>query len=151
MSVLSDELTNDPETLGYATPLTAGDHQEVARLLNEPRYSTPGAKPIASTTLLDWGGKNGRIANLKDAAGNTNNSAELRSIAEAALLMIQRSDTNLDMSQSEILGMLDALKQASVFSQTDIDSLNAMSTTDISRAEQLGLGRVSIQEVRNAA
>lgn len=36
MSALSDEIANDPTGRGYATPLAAGDHQEVARLLNEP-------------------------------------------------------------------------------------------------------------------
>ena len=43
MSALHDELTNDPESMGYAPLLAAGSHNQVAALLNEPRYDALGS------------------------------------------------------------------------------------------------------------
>ena len=148
MSTLADELATDPSALGYKAPLDAGNHQEVAAILNEPRYDTVGAARISSTTLLRWGAQNGRIDALKQAV-DSHTDAGVRSIADAALRMIQRADTGLELGTDD--AMVQALVDAGVFTAADKTSLEALSTAKISRAAQLGLGRVTHQEVRNAA
>lgn len=150
MSLLSDELTNDPEGLGYQPHIDAGDHQSVAGVLNEPRYPTVGGRLISSVELMRWGAQAGRIARLEDAATNSQLSPEIRSIASGALRMIQRSDTGLDMSSPEDAGMVQALVDAEIFTVDDKASLETLSTYQISLAEQLGLGRVTHQQVREA-
>lgn len=137
---LTTELQDDPQALGYATPLAAGDHQEAARLINAPRTATVGARRIPSTELLIWGGA-GRIAALEDAAADTQQTAEVRSAASAALRMIQRGDTELDLGTQAIADMVELLRANGVFSDADKSELQTMSTRDISRAEELfGLG-----------
>ncbi|PWG61757.1 hypothetical protein [Sediminicurvatus halobius] len=150
MSTLSNELANDPQGLGYQTHISAGDHQSVTAIINEPRYSTVGGRRISSTELLMWGAQAGRIARLEDAAANSQLGADVRSIASAALRMVQRSDTGLDLSDAQEVAMIDALVQATVFTADDKSSLEALSTADISRAEQIGLGRVTLAQIREA-
>lgn len=150
MGTLTDEIMNDPEGVGYQPHVDAGDHAAVAALLNEPRYQTTGAREITSRELLVWGGGEGRLARLRAAVGNDQLPDTIRSMADAALRMLQREDTTLDMSRPEIVGMIDALVQASVLTDADRTSLQTLSTREISRAEQLGLGRVSHRDVAGA-
>lgn len=150
MSALSDEINNDPENIGYATPLSNGNNQEVTRLINEPRTETVGAVPVPSSDLLMWGGQNGRLSALEDAASDDTLSAGVRSVADAALRMIQREDTSLDLGRSEVAGMIDTLVDEGILTSTDKTELEAMTTAKISRAQELGLGTVSLQEVRDA-
>lgn len=150
MTTLSDELANDPESLGYQQHITEGNHQAVADILNLPRYSTVGAQVITSANLLVWAAQGGRLAALTTAIGNDALPADVRGVAEAAKTTILRDGTQLDLSRTEIQGAIDALVSAGVFSATDKTSLETLSTRDISRAEQLGLGRVSHRDIREA-
>jgi hypothetical protein len=149
VSVLSDELNNDPEGLGYATPISEGNYEKVAEIINEPRYSTVGARKVPSRELLVWGGQDGRIASLKDAA-ESGSTIDLRAVADAALRMIQREDTTLDFSDPTIVGMVDSLVSAGVFTSTDKSSLETLATKDISRAEQLGLENIDHRKIAEA-
>ena len=146
---LTEELNNDPENIGYAIHIADGNHQEVANLINEPRYKTIGARRISSAELLIWGGE-GRLAKLEDAANNNNLTAQVRSAANAAIKMILRDTTELDMSNAKIVGMIQALVDAGVFNSTDKTNLEDLSTENISRAEQLGFGYVTHQQIREA-
>lgn len=46
MNELRNELIVDPHSLGYAPLLAAGSANQVAALLNEPRYEALGSVPI---------------------------------------------------------------------------------------------------------
>ena len=56
MSELRNELTMDPHSLGYAPLLAAGSANQVAALLNEPRYealASASAEYVATTELQE--------------------------------------------------------------------------------------------------
>lgn len=148
MSELSDELRDDPESLGYQKHIEAGDKSALRSLLNEPRTEQAGALRIPSSDLLIWAGQNGRLRSLETAADNDDGA--LGSIADAAVRMIQRDATELDLSRQEIRDMLDALVDADVLSDGDRQELLELSTAEISRAEELLGRRVSIADVRAA-
>lgn len=146
---LSDEINNDPAGRGYATSKAAGNNLEVLRLLNEPVQDEIGARVIPSTELLIWGGQAGRLARLSDAA-TSGATEQVRSMADAALRMVQRADTSLDYSRAEIAGMVDGLKQAQVFTADDVASLKTLATRKISRAEVVEGRLATLNDVRGA-
>lgn len=65
MSALRNELTLDPAGLGYAPLVAAGSANQVAALLNEPRYEALGR--VAITPLLEWIAVHGIMARLRAA------------------------------------------------------------------------------------
>lgn len=150
MTVLSDELQNDPEGIGYSEFITSGNNQKLVELLNEPRTEKTKVVSVSSSKLLMWGGQKGRLKKLENASNNTNLSDETRSIADAALRMIQREDTELDMSDSFVVGMIDSLISSEILTSEDKTELEQMTKAMVSRAQELDLGVVSINEVRNA-
>lgn len=91
---------------------------------------TPG--PIGSRILLRWGAANDRLDKL-EAAHKGNASAAVRSLAQAALLTVQRPDTELDMGDASHVALVDALVTAGVLSTTDKDELVALATTTAPR------------------
>ena len=148
MSVLSDELANDPKKLGYQEFIDSGDNGKIVSLLNEKRYEERGKSVISSSELLIWAGQNSRLEKLKDALDNKDIPSSLRSVVDAALRMIQRDNTNLDLGRPEILGMIDVLTKNDILYMEDRQELLKMSVGMVSRSEQLGLGRVTLNDVR---
>ena len=144
---LRDELTNDPAGLGYAPLLAAGSANQVAAMLNEPRYDALGSVPI--TPLLEWIAAHGVMARLRAAAARDN--AEIASIAEVALMLVSNPNIPaLDLSRPRVQAMLAALTQAGVITQGAHDELLALATVHVSRAHQLGLGHISADDVSMA-
>ena len=84
-TALRSEILTDPAGLGYAPFVEAGSHNQVAGLLNVPRYPSPGKVDVA--TALIWIAKHGLMARLRAAAQGDN--AQVASIAEVALLLVQ--------------------------------------------------------------
>lgn len=146
--MLADELTSDPADRGYQPYIEAGDHSAVRRLLNEPVEDRVGANPIRSSELLIWAGAEGRLRKLKD--GSESEDPGLSSICDAAVRMIQRDGTSLDLGREDVAGMLSALVSAGVLTSDDQASLEAMSTAKLSRAEIVIGHRAGIQDVRDA-
>lgn len=147
MSVLHDELANDPVDLGYAPLLAAGSANQVAALLNEPRYGALGSVPI--TPLLEWIAAHGVMARLRAAAAG--DDAQVASIAEVALMLVSNPNIPaLDLSRPRVQTMLAALAQAGVVPQDAHDELLALATVRVSRAQQLGLGAVAADDVSRA-
>lgn len=146
LGVLADELSNDPENLGYVTYLIAGIDTEVANLLNNKNI--PGLVPVLSTALLAWAGQNNRYRKLEVATLDVD--SPIYSVAKVALMMIQRDGTSLDLSLSDRAAMLEALVATNVLEQSDSDSLYELAAGMVSRAEVLGLNYVSDLDIAKA-
>ena len=145
--ILRDELTNDPESMGYDPMLAAGSHNAVAALLNEPRYETLGSIPI--TPLLEWIAAHGIMARLRAAAAGEN--AQIAGIAEVALMLVSNPNIPaLDLSRPRVQTMLLTLTVAGVIPHEAHDELLALATVHVSRAQQLGLGTVTADDVSRA-
>jgi hypothetical protein len=147
---LRDELLTDPAARGYEAYVDLGNNAALVRLLNERLYAQVGARRISSAELLIWAAQDDRLGRLKAAIGDTALPSALRTIADAAVQVIERDGTEIDMSRPEIQQMVTALVQASVFTADDQSSLETLSTAQVSRAE-IVLGRqVSLADVREA-
>jgi len=142
-AVLSEELSTDPLGRNYATMT---DEEVAASLAAEDRTRL---RPIQSSELLAWAADGNRLARLETAAADAGLGA-VQSVAKAAILMIRRDGTTLDLSLNDRANMLAALVAADVLTQADSDSLVAIGTETLSRAEELGLGTVRIGSVHQA-
>lgn len=147
MSALRNELIIDPHGLGYAPLLAAGSANQVASLLNEPRYEALGSVPI--TPLLEWIAVHGIMARLRAAVAGTD--GQVANIAEVALMLVSNPNIPaLDLSRPRVQEMLAALATAGVIPQDAHDELLELGTVPESRAQQLGLGMVSADDVSRA-
>jgi hypothetical protein len=144
---LHDELSKDPQALGYAPLLAAGSANGVADLLNAPRYDALGK--VGITPLLEWIAAYGVMARLRAAA--TGENAQVASIAEVALMLVSNPNIPaLDLSRPRVQQMLGALTQAGVIPQEAHAELLALATVRVSRAQQLGFGTVTADDISRA-
>jgi hypothetical protein len=147
MSILSDELANDPEGLGYAPMLASGSHNAVAAALNELHYAALGNVDI--TPLLEWIAAHGVMARLRAAAAS--NDPALASIAEVALMLVSNPNIPaLDLSRPRVQTMLGALYVGGVVTQDAYHELLSMAAVQVSRAAVLGLGTVTADDISRA-
>lgn len=128
----------------------SSDDQTAADQLNATNISD--IKPLPSGDVLQWAaqasaGGTPRILKIQTAA-ESSPSDDLKAIAQAADIMIQRPDTRLDMTDPEIAAMIAALEAGSVLSTSDVTALTALATVDISRAAELGWPTVTEPDVR---
>ena len=146
-TALRAELITDPAKLGYGPLLAAGSANRVAVLLNERTQQGLGSVPI--TPLLEWIAAHGIMARLRAAAAGTD--AAVASIAEVALMLVSNPNIPaLDLSRVRVQQMLGALTAAGVIPADAQTELMSMATTYVSRAEVLGLGWVSADDVSRA-
>ena len=131
------EITTDPLSRGYASMTD----EEIAISLNEENRSI--LTPIASTELLAWSAP-GRLFKIKSAIEN-GASDEIKSIAEAAYLLVTRDSTSLDLSLPDRMLFLDSLVSAE-----DRTSLISIATQPVSRGFEVGIGFVRPGEVSQA-
>jgi hypothetical protein len=144
MSALHDELTNDPESLGYAAMLAAGSHNAAAAALNMARYPALGSVDI--TPLLEWMAAHGIMARLRAAVAGED--AQIASIAEVALMLVSNPNIPaLDLSRERVQTMLGALTSAGVIPTEAHQELLSMAAVQVSRAAVLGLGTVTADDV----
>lgn len=136
------EITTDPLSRGYASMTD----EEIAISLNEENRSI--LRPIASTELLAWSAP-GRLFKIKSAIEN-GASDEIKSIAEAAYLLVTRDSTSLDLSLPDRMLFLDSLVSAGIFSAEDRTSLISIATQPVSRGFEVGIGFVRPGEVSQA-
>ena len=145
--VLRAELTTDPVRLGYGPLLAAGSANRVAALLNASTQQGLGSVPI--TPLLEWIAAHGIMARLRAAAAGED--AQVASIAEVALMLVSNPNIPaLDLSRVRVQQMLGALTAAGVIPADAQAELMGMATTYVSRADVLGLGAVSADDVSRA-
>ncbi len=141
---LVPEIRDDPENVGYANMTDA----EVAASLNAETKSK--LRPLSSAELLAWSGQAGRLGKIEAAQTCNDTPPTVRTIAKVTYLMIQRSDTRLDLNLPDRNAMFDALVQADVLTANEKAELVAMATVSISRAEEVGLPHVDVGNVLSA-
>jgi hypothetical protein len=143
IAILKSEIDSDPLGRGYS----GMDDTAVAVDLNTA-YRTK-KEPISSAELLAWSASDARLQNIKNAAEN-GATDDLKSLAQAAYLIVTRDGTTLDLNLADRVAMLDSLVAAGVLTAADRTSLDALATVSISRAEELAIGRVRAGDVIQA-
>lgn len=126
------EIKTDPLGRGY-DQMTDG---ELWSSLQEKNRSKP--RVLNSRQLLEWSAENGRYMKLENAAANVALGDEIRSVVKAAIKLLDRADTELDLSLPSHASMVGALVFAGVFSSEDQASIEQLATVNISRAEEIG-------------
>ena len=125
------EVRNDPLNRGYAA-MSNQQRWDSLQTKNRVKYNV-----INSRVLLAWSAAEGRRLKLENAAINVATNDLVKSACLAALDMIHRSDTMLDLNDASQSGLLDALVAGSVLSAEDRTSLYTIATNSISRAEEI--------------
>lgn len=143
IAILKSEIDSDPLGRGYS----GMDDTAVAVDVNTA-YRTK-KEPISSAELLAWSASDARLQNIKNAAEN-GATDDLKSLAQAAYLIVTRDGTTLDLNLADRVAMLDSLVAAGVLTAADRTSLDALATVSISRAEELSIGRVRAGDVIQA-
>jgi len=108
--------------------------------------------PLPSGDVLQWAAQASpadtpRLLKIQTAA-DSSPSDDIKAIAQAADIMIQRPDTRLDLTDPEIAAMISALEAGSVLSTADVTALTTLATVEISRAAELGWPTVTEPDVR---
>lgn len=144
MSVLSDEIDNDPTGKGYAAMLPDRPGH-VVDALNVKTESKIGL--INRTDLTIWAAASGMRAVIEDVANDS--QSPLRSSALAILDVLRGSSSGIDLSKPENGGILIAWEAAEILSTADKDAMIALAMQPASRAEVLGLSRITEEMLRN--
>ena len=150
---------SDIDTSALAAELSAGhpvtgpyspDDATAAAELNAQNIDQVDLLP--SGDVLQWAAQASpadtpRLLKIQTAA-ESSPSDDIKAIAQAADIMIQRPDTRLDLTDPEIAGMISALEAGAVLSAADVASLTLLATVLVSRATELGWPTVSTQNVK---
>ena len=139
---LKTELVTDPESMGYAA-LSDADAAGAINLANRD-YTVP----LNSRTSLSWAMRTGRLADIETAT--TAGTPAIQSIALGVKHLLGRSDTEIDMSDSDHVAMIDGLVAGGVLDAANKAELVTMATSQRSRADELGLGQVRVGHVQEA-
>ena len=143
MSLLS-EITTGPLAAELAPHIASGNDAAIADVLN--RRDIPALGAVDRATFAMWVGATGLRAAIQDHADAV--GSPLRSVSLTLLDCLQGGVANsLDMSSAQHQMMLGAWVQTGAISQAQHDELLALASHTISRAEQAGLGTVSVNDV----
>ena len=139
---LKSELTVDPESMGYAG-LSDADAAGAINLANRD-YTVP----LDSRTALEWAMRTGRLADIETAT--TAGTPAIQAIAIGVQHLLSRADTEIDMDNPDHVAMVDGLVAGGVIDAGNKAELVTMSTSQRSRADELGLGQVRVGHVEKA-
>lgn len=128
MSVLSEELANDPLGRGYAA---MSDINEIERDLNEKRYPVVGLIPIGTfvSTLYDSGTFDALFMAM--LGGDQASAAAMEKLKLMKSLGIENIDMGSDKATADLV--------SSGVPQSDINALKSKATVVKSRADILGV------------
>jgi hypothetical protein len=147
LQILHDELLiGHPVTGPYSAD--AATAAEQINAVNRTR-----TVPISSGELLAWSagaGAGDRPRIIKIEQGTTAADEQVAAICKVAEGTIKRDGTELDLLKLDRVAMVAALVAAGVLSQADSDSLYALATRQISRADEIGLSNVRAGTVEQA-
>lgn len=147
-TALASEISTDPESLGYAAFVTAGNDQDIANLLNQrpetfsPPVTWTSSQPyVPLSSVLLWAGT-GPYQSL--VAGSTNDDASIAAACGAALATFRLpSIESFLVTGTDQQSLLNALVTATVLTQDQVDALVNLQNVPASRAEVLfGIGTV---------
>ena len=118
--------------------LAAKSDSEVASDLNAATIDVVGA--VSQTDLLVWMAAGDKLKNVKAAAADSNNA--VYAPCNIALILIEPSAPELDLSKADRVALVDALVAAGIFTADDKTALTALATTKKSWAQTNGMGNV---------
>ena len=138
MRVLTREVINDPEGIGYGPDDT--DAQLAAKLNEKNRTFLRRLTHGESVLFVTEAGRLRKLERAaQDPALQTTDNDALLSIVKGLLAMLPSEDFRLDPSNKKIGAMLDGLIAGGVWSAQDKADFLAEATTTDSRARELGL------------
>ena len=118
---------------------------DVAAILNDKRYAATKERYVtARTVLAELGATTGAtILDMLEAAATQSSPVKW-------MLKFLTQDSGLDVGQTETQGCIDALAIAGVLTTDEATALKNMALLPASRAEILGFGAVSYNDVNKA-
>lgn len=132
-SVLTNELSLDPENIGYAAHIASGNDEEIARLLNEPDFTLVGT--VTSDRFAIWAAGGARAV-IEDHANNI--SSPLRASALTLLDMLRgHIASGLNLGDPMNMMLLNVWAGFGAITTNDYDTLVALATKNVSRFQQL--------------
>ncbi|ROH88008.1 hypothetical protein ED236_00500 [Pseudomethylobacillus aquaticus] len=145
MSILTLELVNDPLQLGYSEHLPHAPGV-VADILNSRTIAAVVSIPVS--TMFDVLYETGCYAMIKQAqlAGDPIAVLAFEALKDAQSI----GPGTVNIGKQTTVTILDQLQQANLLSQAGRDALIQAAQGVVSRAEQLGIGRVTEEQVREA-
>lgn len=144
MSILSDEITNDPTAKGYVT-LLPDRPGHVVDLLNAKTETLLGA--IERKDLTKWAAKTGMRLTIQQEADNP--ASSLCASALAIIDVLRGSSGGIDFSDPDNIAILDAWEAAGKLSAANRALMVSLATKAASRAEVLGLPFITEEILRN--
>jgi len=140
---LATELADDPLERGYSGMTDV----QAAGSLNTVNRDRVVA--ITSAELLAWSGggaNDGAVTPSRyeriETAAKEHTSLAVRGASKAAIQLIGRDGTTLNLALTDRMGMVDALVVGGVLTTDEKTALVALGTETITRAAELGIRRV---------
>lgn len=136
---LLEEITTDPAGMGYAA-LLPDSPGRVADLLNAPTASMVKSRFVTARTILAECEDGAAVLDALSAA------AQVNSAVKWALTFLSQN-SGIDVGHPRTQAMIDGLAQAGALSLNLAAQLKALGVQPASRAELLGLGSVTIDDL----
>jgi hypothetical protein len=144
MSILSDEIDNDPEGKGYAAFLPDSPGA-VVDLLNDKTETATGI--IKRADLARWAAKTGMRLVIQIEADN--HESPLCPSALSIIDVLRGASDGIDLSIPDNAALLDAWQGLEKLSAEDRASMLALAQTPVSRATVLGLTFITEEMLRD--
>ena len=142
MSVLSDELNNDPLARGYAQYIP-DNPGALAQMMNAADYTMVKTKFVtARGVLAEYGEAGASVLDKIDAAGASDSAVKWA-------MKFVTSEPGIDVGHPTTRSLLNGMVPA-VLTQAEADMLLNMAIQPASRADVLGLGYVTAADVQTA-
>lgn len=140
-AVLRAEIDTGP----LASELVGKSDDDVAAILNDKQFTATKERYVTTRTVLAELG-----ATIGAAILDKLEAAATQSSPVKWMLKFLTQDSGLDVGQSETQGCIDALAIAGVLTTDEATALKNMALLPTSRAEILGFGSVSYNDVNKA-
>lgn len=144
MSILGDEILNDPTGKGYAA-LIEEQPGAVCDLLNAKTETKLGLLDRANLTM--WAVAEGMLGKFEDES--VDKTSPLRDSALAILYVLKGATSGIDFSIQQNLDGFAAWISLGKMTEAQKDAALALATLPASRAEVLGLPYVTEEMLRN--
>ena len=138
-------LKTEIETGPLASECVGQSDDVVAAILNDKRYTATKERYVTARTVLAELG-----ATIGAAILDKMEAAATQSSPVKWMLKFLTQDSGIDVGQSETQGCIDALAMTGVLTSDEATALKNMALLPASRAEILGFGAVSYNDINTA-
>lgn len=142
---LKDEITNDPQAIGYAGKSNA----ELVDLLNDLNFTKK--VPVPVNKILIWAAQTGAIVRISDSAANSQTPEAVRAVCMGSLRVIDGAfSETVHFQNPDVMAMLDGLVAGTIITAAEKGALLSLEDAPAGRAEVLFGVPVTIDDVRKA-